>query len=176
MIVKNLKEGKKMGLDMYLFAVPKIDRMNFREILFADTNLTHLKKADQELYQRLKPHIITCNEPGQPYQSLVIELAYWRKANQIHNWFVKNVQNGQDNCMPYEVSKEHMQQLYNCCQEVLDKQNGYKILPTKYGFHFGSTEYDRFYYMDVEQTKNIAADILELYDFDSFHLIYNSSW
>jgi hypothetical protein len=29
---KNYKEGKKMGLDMYLYAVPKINRMNFMEV------------------------------------------------------------------------------------------------------------------------------------------------
>ena len=173
---KNLKEGKKMGLDMYLYAVPKINRMNFMEVLAAETNLTRIKKEDRELYQSLKSHIVKCKEFGQVDPSLVIELAYWRKANQIHNWFVENVQNGQDNCMPYEVSRAQVQNLYNCCQEVLTKQNGYKVLPTKPGFYFGSIEYDRFYYMDVEQTCNIAADILETYDFNSYHLIYNSSW
>lgn len=173
---KNYKEGKKMGLDMYLYAVPKITRMNFMEVLTVETNLTRLKKEDRELYQRLKPHIVKCKEFGQAYPSLAIELAYWRKANQIHNWFVKNVQNGQDDCMPYEVSREQVQDLYNCCQEVLTNENGYKVLPTISGFYFGSIEYDRFYYMDVEQTKNIAADILETYDFNTYHLIYNSSW
>jgi hypothetical protein len=94
-----------MGLDMYLYAVPKITRMNFIEILAAETNLTRIKKEDRELYQSLKPQIVKCKGFGQIYPGLVIELAYWRKANQIHNWFVKNVQNGQDNCMPYEVSE-----------------------------------------------------------------------
>ena len=30
---------------------------------------------------------------------------YWRKANQIHKWFVDNVQGGIDDCRPYPVSQ-----------------------------------------------------------------------
>lgn len=165
-----------MGLDMYLFAVPKIDRMNFREILTAEMNLSHIKKEDMNLHQKLEPHTFHCKEYGQNYPSLIIQLAYWRKANQIHNWFVENVQNGQDDCMPYEVSKEQLECLYNCCQEVLTNHNGDQLLPTKPGFYFGSIEYDHFYYLDVELTKNITGDILQLYDFNNYHLIYNSSW
>ena len=26
------------------------------------------------------------------------EVGYWRKANAIHGWFVRNVQNGKDDC------------------------------------------------------------------------------
>ncbi len=32
------------------------------------------------------------------------DAAYWRKANQIHDWFVKNVQDGEDNCNPHKCS------------------------------------------------------------------------
>ena len=33
------------------------------------------------------------------------DVGYWRKANQIHNWFVQNVQGGEDDCGIYEVSQ-----------------------------------------------------------------------
>ena len=45
-------------------------------------------------------------------------VAYWRKANQIHNWFVLNVQNGEDDCGTYEVSEEQLQELLDTCIEV----------------------------------------------------------
>lgn len=32
------------------------------------------------------------------------QVAYWRKANAIHKWFVDNVQEGNDNCQSYYVS------------------------------------------------------------------------
>ena len=45
--------------------------------------------------------------------------AYWRKANQIHQWFVSNVQNGDDNCGRYDVSRQQLQELVDLCQTVL---------------------------------------------------------
>ena len=47
------------------------------------------------------------------------DVAYWRKANQIHAWFVKNVQDGKDDCGEYYVSMEKLQELLDTCQTVL---------------------------------------------------------
>lgn len=63
------------------------------------------------------------------------EVAYWRKANQIHRWFVENVQDGVDNCDYYKVSKEQLEELLDLCKEILDNvelidgkvYNGYKV-------------------------------------------------
>ncbi len=44
---------------------------------------------------------------------------YWRKANAIHNWFVKNVQEGEDNCRDYDVSQEQMEDLLATVNKVL---------------------------------------------------------
>lgn len=52
--------------------------------------------------------------------SLFEEIGCWRKANQIHNWFVQNVQNGCDNCECYEVTKEQLEELKNICEKVLE--------------------------------------------------------
>ena len=63
------------------------------------------------------------------------EIGYWRKANEIHNWFVENVQNGVDDCEYHEeVTKEALEELLTTCQKVLDScelvegkvNNGYK--------------------------------------------------
>jgi hypothetical protein len=43
------------------------------------------------------------------------ELVYWRKANMIHNWFVKNVQNGKDDCGEYPVTRDNIVQLFELC-------------------------------------------------------------
>lgn len=47
------------------------------------------------------------------------EVMYWRKANQIHHWFVKNVQDGEDNCGTYYVDSDMLQQLVDKCKEAL---------------------------------------------------------
>ena len=44
-----------------------------------------------------------------------VNVAYWRKANQIHNWFVTNVQRGEDDCGEYYVSREKLSQLLRDC-------------------------------------------------------------
>lgn len=48
-----------------------------------------------------------------------IDIGYWRKANAIHNWFVENVQEGEDNCQEYEVSREKMEELLDTVNKVL---------------------------------------------------------
>jgi hypothetical protein len=50
---------------------------------------------------------------------IVEEVGYWRKANAIHNWFVQNVQKGEDDCKSYYVSREDMQKLLAVVAEVL---------------------------------------------------------
>lgn len=49
------------------------------------------------------------------------QVGYWRKANQIHNWFVENIQNGIDDCDYHnEVTKEDLIELLNICYRVLE--------------------------------------------------------
>lgn len=45
-------------------------------------------------------------------------VAYWRKANAIHNWFVENIQNGEDNCKEYSVSLDKLKELLELCRKV----------------------------------------------------------
>ena len=47
------------------------------------------------------------------------EIAYWRKANQIHKYFVDKVQNEVDDCKYYLVKKEDIQELIDLCNEIL---------------------------------------------------------
>ena len=51
-------------------------------------------------------------------QSIFTEVAYWRKANQIHNWFVGNIQGGMDDCGSYEVTKADIIILLALCKTV----------------------------------------------------------
>lgn len=52
------------------------------------------------------------------FNSIWSEVGYWRKANQIHNWFVENIQNGVDDRERYEVSKADLQKLLMICKKV----------------------------------------------------------
>jgi len=47
------------------------------------------------------------------------EVMYWRKANVIHSWFVNNVQDGEDDCGDYCVSRERLKELLDICNEII---------------------------------------------------------
>lgn len=104
----------------------------------------------------------------------LIEVGYWRKANQIHKWFVDNVQEGEDNCAMYYLDEDDLKELKQLCEEVLknpDKAN--ELLPTQEGFFFGTYEYDEWYFYDIKDTIEICKWCLSK-DFDWFY--YQSSW
>jgi hypothetical protein len=48
------------------------------------------------------------------------EVITWRKSNQIHRWFVENVQDGKDDCGNYYVSQSKLEQLLKTCVEVVE--------------------------------------------------------
>jgi hypothetical protein len=120
-----------------------------------------------------------------PFQPAVIDdtrgievewtVAYWRKANQIHNWFVDNVQGGEDECRPHYVSKEKLEELRDLCLDVLKTKDATKLPPSE-GFFFGSSEIDEWYWEDVEQTADVLTKILDDPNFDKFDFQYRSSW
>lgn len=97
-----------MGLDMYLKGSRYIGSNGFMDPDGVQPELAAF--AD-----RLLP-------PDGNLGSVVIErdVAYWRKANQIHAWFVANVQDGKDDCGSYPVSVEQLRSLYEVCQQVLN--------------------------------------------------------
>ena len=87
--------------------------------------------------------------------------AYWRKANAIHNWFVKNVQNGEDDCGYYEVTHDQLEKLLRVVEDVLtDHSKASVLLPSTAGFFFGSTDYDKWYFEDLELTKTQVTKVL----------------
>ncbi len=105
---------------------------------------------------------------------------YWRKCNQIHKWFVDNVQEGEDDCKEYYVDKEKFEQLLLACKTVKENKGvAVTVLPTESGFFFGSTDYDEYYMRDIENTITIIEDVLKDIDEDG-HLAgeyyYHSSW
>ena len=147
-----------MGLDMYLTAKRYIWRYREEEVLDSISNL-HLVKP---IYR--------------PKQ-IEYEAAYWRKANHIHGWFVRNVQQGKDDCEQYVVHMDHLRELLAVCKKVMiERDLAPELLPTGEGFFFGGTDYDDGYFEDIELTINTLELIVA--DDDAKHLdfYYQSSW
>jgi hypothetical protein len=104
------------------------------------------------------------------------EVAYWRKANAIHNWFVDAVQGGKDDCDRYPVTRDQLKALIRDCRSVLDDPaNARLVLPTVSGFFFGSTDYDSRYFENLRDTVSMLEKALA----DANHgtqFFYHSSW
>lgn len=86
--------------------------------------------------------------------SYVLErVAYWRKANAVHKWFVDKCAYGVDNCKPVRVERGDMERLVADCKSVLaDHKLSNELLPTESGFFFGSTDYDEYYFSHLADT------------------------
>ena len=104
--------------------------------------------------------------------------AYWRKANQIHGWFVRNVQDDVDDCGSYEVGRNDLQALVDVCRKVLaNRKLAAKLLPPNEGFFFGGYEYDEYYFDELQRTADELAALLEALPEDSgWCFEYQSSW
>ncbi len=108
--------------------------------------------------------------------SVQVQVAYWRKANQIHKWFVDHVQDGNDNCEEYRVTRDQLQLLVDNCKLVLmNKEEAPNLLPPQEGFFFGSYEYDEFYWQDIQDTIEQLEKILNEYP-EEWDFQYQSSW
>jgi hypothetical protein len=161
-----------MGLDMYLtgkrYMASWIDeadaeRQSAIQILFPEL-------ADMQTQFK-----------GSVVKEIRIEAGYWRKANAIHDWFVKNVQDGEDQCRPHPVSREQLAKLKSLCEKAIaargrdfEEETSEDILPTASGFFFGTTEYDDWYYDYLAHTIEIVDRCLALPD--SWDFEYCSSW
>ena len=105
------------------------------------------------------------SEPSEPSKDLI--LGYFRKHNNIHKWFVNNIQNGVDD---YTITDEGLEFV---------KEN----LPTNDGFFFGSTEYDNDYFWTVENAINVLTQVITICNLNYFRLytdretgVYNGEW
>lgn len=156
-----------MGLDMFLTKRHYIGSNYEHRNVKAKVNITVRKKK-----VNINPNKISYIHE---------EAAYWRKANHIHLWFVDNCQGGEDDCRDAHVSVEQLKELIALCKEVLEKKDdafSEANLPTQSGFFFGSTEYDEYYYSDVEDTiKQLTEAIADVDEKDyNIDFIYRSSW
>lgn len=56
-----------------------------------------------------------------PEERIYEQVAYWRKANAIHKWFVDKVQDGEDDCKyHHEVTRDILVELLETCITILN--------------------------------------------------------
>jgi hypothetical protein len=150
-----------MGLDMYLNK---------------HTYVKHWEHNGDNNYE------VTVTKAGNPtnidpkkIKYIIEEAGYWRKANQIHNWFVENIQKGNDDCGDYYVGTDDLEKLLDACEKVkADHSLADSLLPSASGFFFGGTEYDEWYFKDIDNTIDMLKEALADESDSSYY--YSSSW
>ena len=88
------------------------------------------------------------------------ELRSFRKVNFLVKFFETK---GMDveHQHPIWVGKEDCEELASLCNQVLsDHSKAKELLPTMSGFFFGSTDYNDYYFQDVEDVKNFLVNTL----------------
>jgi len=149
-----------MGLDMYL------TKKNYVGAYYEHNNV----KGKIEITVDGEPLDIDFGKVSE----IIERVGYWRKANQIHNWFVENVQGGRDECQESYVTAEQLKKLLAECEEVLEfKDKAEDIMPSVGGYFFGGEGYDEWYFQDIEETIEMLKPLVEAKVGDIY---YQASW
>jgi hypothetical protein len=154
-----------MGLDMYLSAKRYMSK--------------YFDAADSEKIERVNEvfGVEGIEDGDYGAQEVTFRVGYWRKANAIHKWFVDKCQEGVDECQETWLSREQLQELVDTCKTVLtDKSRAEELLPSTNGFFFGGTDYDEFYFGDLEYTVERIEKILADKALEKCDFYYQSSW
>ena len=127
-----------MGLDSYLNKMPRYRGATAQDVMAVECYLDYIaeKEKDSEYakgtfkdwcgldkfpaqkYIDFYSNLYTVNKYG--FGRIMEQVGYWRKANQIHNWFVENIQDGVDDCDYHrEVTEEDLKELLGICERVL---------------------------------------------------------
>ena len=209
-----------MGLDSYLYRMPRYKGATVHDVHVIEEYLNwQREKAEgskylncntlkewcdiddselpsQEVIDYYKQFYTKCysdwdTEHKYGWYSIMKQVGYWRKANEIHNWFVENVQDGEDDCDYHnECTREILEDLLHTCKTVLDScattyRDGKvvidssvaeELLPRCRGFFFGGDGYDEYYVNDIVDTIKILEKVLATTDFETQMVFYVSSW
>lgn len=153
-----------MGLDMYLYKKNYVKNWDFMGP--EERHEITITKNGEEVKTINKEKIVY----------IIEELAYWRKFNALHKWFVDNCQEGIDDCRNAYVDRSDLETLLNTLREVsADHSKASELLPVGYGFFFGSDQYDEYYFANVDDTIKTLEEIIKN-DADVCEYTYSSSW
>lgn len=173
-----------MGLDMYLRQSEYYSSYSF------------LTEEGKEKFNRLAECVKATPTAESPSITVDTTVAYWRKANAIHGWFVRELADGVDHCQEIEVSRGQLQSLVAQCKAVkatMDRvKEGYgkfvipgenNPLPPTAGFFFGPTDDAEWYYEYIVDTIKKLETVLENTEpkpdaepWDMTTFIYQASW
>ena len=154
-----------MGLDMYL--TKKTYVKNWSHQTKEETFTISVKKGGKK-FDGIQTKRISYIEE---------EVMYWRKFNALHAWFVRECQDGVDDCRDAYVDDDKLKDLLHILKQIdANHSLADELLPTQQGFFFGSYTYDEWYYKDVKDTIKVLEKEFDDNGNLSGSYYYHSSW
>ena len=196
--VRSSKEEPLKTISEYKEIANEQAKARFHE--FAATSLKRLKevkgdiKAYRKVYGDVFSHMADFTKYSFTYENMLQEpkpiqivgdffkdfengyysesVVYFRKVNFVYNFFSHKLE---DECCL--ADKSDIEELISRCDKVLaDHSLAQELLPTQSGFFFGSTDYDEWYFEDVEDCKQQMEKLLSMYDEDTDVVFFIMSW
>ena len=159
-----------MGLDIN-FNIAKRSRLEETEERLSELNEAinaEYRKSENEFSSERANKLSNEYDEINPWK----EIAYFRKVNFLLPFF-----GYEENCSDIEIDKCQIEDLVDACKAVLeDHSKAEELLPTTDGFFFGSTEYDDWYFGDVECVKTTFENILEDFDPEEDIIMMHCWW
>ena len=167
-----------MGLDMYLNARKYVGKFDYSDW---DRQSDEWPPPTDQMFASLEAEAPTGLTKYSDFGGIEVSypVAYWRKANAVHGWFVNECANGVDECQPIYVPREKLVELRDLCKSVVNEPAmAGDVLPPTPGFFFGSYEVDEWYMEDMKKTVEMLDHILSLIPEEEFDwsFIYQASW
>ena len=142
-----------MGLDMYLFKSRIVDGL---PLWLYDPS--DIEKMSAELHEKLKPYEV---EQGtiSKWKSYSEEIAYWRKAYPVCEWFRNRLEHNDDGAY-YEVTEDDLEDLLEHTED--------RLLETS----------DPDERRELEHTVDVIGNILNggVVDWEKDVVLYTESW
>lgn len=177
-----------MGLDMY-FTAKK----------YLGGGYDHMKNTEEaRKFDAILDILDVPRESVLNFLQVELEVGYLRKANAIHSWLVRNIQDGKDECQEsyFDVSK--ITELRDVIRKILatvekggpikhlgweeypdlklDTALAAELLEPTSGFFFGSQDYDEGYVHNLEIADGFLTRMLEDPALKDAEFYYRASW
>lgn len=163
-----------MGLDMYLY----LEKEEYKSPYTTSPKDTDLTLEYPEVMKGVEKNLERIGVSQSVTRKTTYLAGYWRKANAIHQWFVDNCADGEDDCRPMYCSLEQLQELLTKCIKIkMTPESAGEELPTQEGFFFGSTDYGEWYYKQIDATISILENVIAVMESDdNVRAVYEASW
>ena len=100
---------------------------------------------------------------------------YYRKVNFLRRYMINTTTLDCDSNLDcVEVSIDNLHRLHKLCKEVLENHTkGPELLPTLSGFFYGKTDYDEYYYYDIE---HLTSDLNDIFSYEEPQKAWYWDW